>query len=317
MIAAGALLLYAAAAGFIAPHWLRRRSLADRSPALGILLWQCLGLSGIGAVVLAGSVLALPEIEFTPDLARLIRACTTALQAQYSTPAGAATGGVGIVLALGVVVRASACTAREMVRARRARIVQMHALHIVAGFQPGIGARVLPHGVATVYCLPGRRGGVVLTTAALAALDGEELVAVLAHERAHLAYRHHRILTVAAGLRRAFPHVPLFDLAHGEQARLVEMHADDVAARRSGRVAVATALVRLAESTAPAAALSAGGDTTLSRVRRLATPHRPLGATRALGATLGALLLLTGPAMIAAAPAVAAADVELCPVPPQ
>ena len=315
MIAAGALLLYAAVAGFVAPHWLRRHSLADTAPAMGILLWQCLGVSAIGAVVLAGGVLALPEIAITPDLAQLVSACTTALRAQYSTPAGAVTGGVGMVLSLGVVARASACTAREVVRARRARSDQLQTLHLVAGFQRSIGARVLPHDVATVYCLPGRGGGVVLTTAALAALDSEELAAVLAHERAHLGYRHHAILSVSAGLRRAFPRVPLFDLANGELARLVEMHADDAAARRSSRVAVATALVRLAQSTAPEAALGAGGDTTLSRVRRLTSAHRSLGAARALGATLGALLLVTGPAMIAAAPAVAASTAELCPVP--
>ena len=47
-----------------------------------------------------------------------------------------------------------------------------------------------------VYCVPGRPPTIVLTTGALAVLDTEQLTAVLAHERAHLAGRHHLLLAV-------------------------------------------------------------------------------------------------------------------------
>jgi Zn-dependent protease with chaperone function len=47
-----------------------------------------------------------------------------------------------------------------------------------------------------LYCVPGRLPTIVVTTGALAVLEPEQLAAVLAHERAHLAGRHHLLLAV-------------------------------------------------------------------------------------------------------------------------
>lgn len=55
------------------------------------------------------------------------------------------------------------------------------------------------------YCLPGRPPTIVLTTGALAVLDPEQLTAVLAHERAHLAGRHHLLLAVTRSLAAVAP----------------------------------------------------------------------------------------------------------------
>lgn len=93
-------------------------------------------------------------------------------------------------------------------------------------------------GRPAVYCLPGRRR-IVLTTGALARLDDGQLAPVLAHERAHLAERHHLVLRLAAALERAFPGARSFTVAAQQIGYLVEAAADDAATRRAPRLALA------------------------------------------------------------------------------
>ena len=54
---------------------------------------------------------------------------------------------------------------------------------------------------------------VVLTSAAVEALDDTQLAAVLAHERAHQRGRHHLLVSLAGSLAAAFPRVPMEDQA--------------------------------------------------------------------------------------------------------
>ncbi len=154
----------------------------------------------------------------------------------------------------------------------------------------------------------------VVTTGALGALSGQELTAVLAHERAHLRGRHHLPVAVATGLARAFPAVPLFDCGLAEVHRLVELLADDAATRRLGRLEVASALLCLAGMRSPAPALGAVGTAGAARVRRLLQAPPPLSRLQR-GAALAALALVAAtPLVVAAYPAYAAAASDLCPV---
>ena len=91
---------------------------------------------------------------------------------------------------------------------------------------------------------------VIVTTAALQALDRDQLAAVLAHERAHLAWHHHRLLALARIARQLLPFLPLMREAAVQVARLVEMHADDTATAAHDTRTLATALVVLAEKAA-------------------------------------------------------------------
>jgi hypothetical protein len=52
----------------------------------------------------------------------------------------------------------------------------------------------------------------------------------LAHERAHLADRHHRLLAMARIIGQVLPFLPLMRDADAQVARLVELHADDAPA---------------------------------------------------------------------------------------
>ena len=314
MIAPTALIVFALLGATVAPRVLRRAAWPESAPRLGILLWQALSFSVVAAVVLAGAALALPAVPFSTNLADFVSACGSALRAQYSTPGGAVVSTTGGLIVVAVLARIGYCATGGIISARRERRRHADALALAARHDVDRGVLVVDHGVAAAYCLPGRGAHVVLTTAALDALDEAELVAVLAHERAHLRARHHLVLAVSVALQRAFPVVPLFRDAHTELTRLVEMHADDVACRGSDRLNVATALVRLAESSTPTPALGAGGTTALTRVRRLVAPSQPLGAMRSLLTAVAVGAVLIAPLAIASAPALAAATVDLCPV---
>jgi beta-lactamase regulating signal transducer with metallopeptidase domain len=154
----------------------------------------------------------------------------------------------------------------------------------------------------------------VVTRGAIGALDEQQLAAVLAHERAHLADRHDLVLVVATALRRAFGIVPLFRWAEIEICQLVEMRADDAALGSVGRRTLAGALVALAGARHPAGSLGVGGPLAVIRVRRLAAPGRSLGALRSVATVAGCLAALALPVAVAVVPAVTAAAMDYCPV---
>lgn len=77
-------------------------------------------------------------------------------------------------------------------------------------------------------------------------LPESELVAVLAHEAAHVRRRDPLSLTVLRGVAHAFFWLPLIRRLTEDFAEDAELAADDFAARRAGRLSVAAALVSLA-----------------------------------------------------------------------
>jgi Zn-dependent protease with chaperone function len=162
------------------------------------------------------------------------------------------------------------------------------------------------HAQPHAYCVAGRQPTVILTTGAVQALDPGQLDAVLAHERAHLAGHHHRLLALARIGRLVLPFLPLMRDADEQVARLVELHADDAAARARDPRLLATALVVLATAASPAPALAAAATDSVQRIHRLLGPAEPLGrARRQLLRTIAAALALT-PVALALAPAVLA-----------
>lgn len=308
------LLGYALLVGTLGARRLQRAEWPARSPGVGILAWQAVTGSVVLAVMLAGTALALPTLPLTVDLADLLRACASALKAHYATPGGTAVAAAGAALAAGVVTRIGYCLAAGWAVTRRHRRQQRQVLELLGHRHARWGAVVVQHPTAAAYCVPGRRGQVVLTTAALTSLGEAELAAVLAHERAHLRGRHDLILAGAAALVAAFQFIPLFRTAHAQLARLVEMHADDQALGHSDRRVLATALVALSGGAHPAGALGAGGESALARVQRLGAPLRPLGRSGAAVVLVAAGALVVLPLLIVAAPAVAAAAMDYCPV---
>jgi Zn-dependent protease with chaperone function len=91
----------------------------------------------------------------------------------------------------------------------------------------------------------------------------------LAHERAHLAGRHHRLLATARIIGQVLPFLPLMRDADAQVARLMELHADDAALRASDPRSLATALAVLATGASPEPALAAAATDAVQRIHRL------------------------------------------------
>jgi Zn-dependent protease with chaperone function len=193
----------------------------------------------------------------------------------------------GSVAATALVLWAAGCIAREYHRDWRGR--REHAALVMAAGRPGDepGVVILDHDAPAVYCLPSGRYRIGVSAGALRALTAEQILAVLAHERAHLRYRHHLVLSLASALSRAFSRVPLLAQAPSQVAVLAEMAADDSAARRYDRDDLAAALVVLAQAGAKPAMLAAGGPAAAARLHRILSPRQPRQRLARLAAVTG------------------------------
>jgi len=304
VIATGALLGYAALLLAGAPLLTRARW-PERAPRLAIAVWLALAASAIGSVVLAGLVLLVPAPTVSRGVASLLATCGMALRVRYAHPGGLPLAVAGAVVAVAVTAWVAWCAVATLAATARAGRDHRLRLLLAGRTDERLGALVVEHGEPAAYCMSGVRRPVVLTTAALRLLDEPQLAAVLAHERAHQAGRHHLLVSLAAVPAAAFPWVPAFRHASVEVARLAELAADDAAARRSPRLAVAEALLTLGSVASPAAAwaLGAGGSTAAARVRRLIAAPQPLSWAAKTTWTVALAALIALPLLLMAAPA--------------
>jgi Zn-dependent protease with chaperone function len=294
---------YALAVAWVVPVPLRRLSEPGISPRLGLAAWFTAIFSVLACVMAALGLLARTVITGWPTFARTVcesvsaGTCSPAVYRSAAYELGLAIaaflGGIALILLgwrYGRSLRLA--SVRTRAHAETARIIGRPV-------KGGNAAFVLDARRPAVYCVPGRPSIIVLTTGALAVLDPEQLTAVLAHERAHLAGRHHLLLALTRSLAAVAPAVPLFARGTGEVARLAEMRADDVAARRGGRRPLLAALLTMgtgvptaagAPVQPPAAWLAATGGVVAARVRRLAEPPPP-ARLACYGLALAALTL--------------------------
>lgn len=309
-----ALVAYALAAGTGGAAVLRRADWPRSLPRLGIAVWQTLCVSVLSALLLAGLAVVVPNVYVSDKLSELLDWCVMALRAQYATPGGAVLHALGAIATMSLIGRTGYLLFRGLRDARRARLSHLTELQLAAHRDPGLNALIVEHPATSAYCLPGgRTGTVVLTSAAVAALNDAELAAVLAHERAHLRGRHHLVVVGADVLARTVPFLPVFRWARDEAARLLEMAADDDAAVRADRLTVAHALVRLAEgSSVPAVALGAADTAALVRVARLLEPAQRIGFLRRTAIMIALVITAVIPVVIATAPAAVATRADYC-----
>ncbi|GGW80548.1 M56 family metallopeptidase [Streptomyces caelestis] len=270
--------------GVLLPRALARSQWAHRAPRLAATVWILLGLSFIASVSLTALQLLLPTAG-SHHLSRFTEACVVSGGAQCgpllpSGPAGVDTR-VWAALSAAAAVPSTFVVAfvRELLSARRQRVRHADLLRLVGSRRPELGATVLEHDTPAVYCLPGRAPQVVVSSGALQVLTGRQVTAVLEHERAHIAGRHHLLVAAAGAFAAMFRRLPLARLAHTEVALLLEMAADDRALRRCSRDALATALYAVASGQAPDTAFAAGGPSAVLRMRRILTPHAACSPT--------------------------------------
>ncbi|MER7930084.1 M56 family metallopeptidase [Streptomyces sp. NPDC096057] len=272
MNAAPALVAYTAAIGFAAPHLLLRNRWTYRAPALAAAVWHALAVSFSIDTALTAATLATPTEHLHAGLLGLLHTCGLPEGAQQPIPATSDRLAVGLPVAIGIALVASFVF--HVVRARRARTQHREAVDLVGRHSARLCATVLPYDTPAVYCLPGRHPRIVISDAAVRRLTPEQLGAVLAHEQAHIAGRHHLLLAAVEAFHTVFPWVPLARHAREQTALLLEMTADDRALRRHTHEVLATAMYEMAAARAPKGALAAGGHTVLIRLQRILGPRR-------------------------------------------
>jgi beta-lactamase regulating signal transducer with metallopeptidase domain len=305
---AAVLLAYAACTGTLGSRLLGRAGWTDRAPLLAIFTYLTATWSVVAALGLAGLTLAVHATALGGGLSHLIGACVLRLRATYATPGGAAVAGLGLALAGGLAARTVVTAVTQLRATGRQALRHAETARLVGVPQPALGAVLVEHSQPAAYCVAGRHPTVVLTTGALQALDPGQLEAVLAHERAHLAGHHHRLLAMARIGRQVLPFMPLMRDADAQVARLVELRADDAATRAHdpGRLAAALVVLATATATSPAPALGAAVTDTVQRIHRLLDPAEPLSRVRRQLLRAAATALALTPVLLALAPAVLA-----------
>ncbi|GLZ02216.1 M56 family metallopeptidase [Actinoplanes sp. NBRC 103695] len=266
----------------VAPGLLAAARWPDRAPAPAVVLWQAITLAGVLCAL--GVVLAGPE--------ELIRAADG--NRRVASAALVAALAVAAVIVLRLLVSLGGVMWRSRARRARHRLLvdlldraeQRHGLDVE-------GLRVLDGAQPLAYCVAGRSPRVVLTGGALDVLNTTQIAAVVAHEQAHLRHRHELVRESFTAFYQAVPR-PLRSRAPLDAVRLLlEMVADDAAARRSGGDAVRGALTLLSDDSA-----GAGRDRRLSRL----ADQQPRSVALSVIVLVGAVALLVLPTLVVVVP---------------
>jgi Zn-dependent protease with chaperone function len=293
------LLAYGAVVTWLSPSLLSRLTRRGVSPRFGVTAW----LTAIVGVLLAWAaamiVIGATVLSGVPN-SSVIVLCLELLgvpQVEASmgrfTVLGLIVAGLAISTVVVVNVGRSVLElrSRSWEHAHAARLVgrptDVPDVFVVAGERPA------------AYCVLGRPNAIVVTTAAVRALDGPQLDAVLAHENAHIAGRHHHLLMVLHALAGSLAHLPLFTRGACAVAALLEMCADDQAARRHGPRPLVAGMLALAGPLPHPAGLAVAATATAARAHRLMAPaHRgtrwchQLSASAAIAATVAAPIVV-------------------------
>lgn len=300
MTTAGWLLLYGAVLTWLSPPLLTRMTRTGISPHMGIAAW----LTALGAALLAwiGAVafLAAAAVNGLKD-SSAVTLCVELFGLSEHTPLPGRLGSVALIVIAACVSAVVIGRVGRSVLGLRARSHQ-HAreARIIGRPTDKPGVLVVDAHRPAAYCVAGRPHAIVITTGAMDSLDPVQLAAVLAHENAHIAGHHHQLLMILRGLATSLPRLPLFRACADTVAELLEMCADDTAARRIGSRPLLAGLLALAgHQLSPAEGLAAAGTAVFARAVRLAAPARPGMQWRqriVLAATM--VLTLGTPAMI-------------------
>ncbi|RBY97898.1 M56 family peptidase [Blastococcus sp. TF02-8] len=299
-----ALAVLAALLAWPVPAALARAHWPVRDPLVALVCWQAVGLAGglsmIGALLVHGLAPwghSLPEAWWS--WVRGMPAADPVRGDHWVTMTLAAVLAVELV---GVLLL-------SWVRVGRTRRRHRELLELVVEPGPHADARLLDHPAPVAFCIPGARPLLVLSSGMVAELDEEQLAAVVAHERAHLAEHHHLLLLPFVAWKSALPVLPAAERAHCSVRELVEMRADDVALGSlpgaTPRRTLAEAIVAAAGGSGgvPSGALAVSGAGVRARVVRLLEPADPLPPAARWSALVAAVLLLLLPTALLLLPA--------------
>lgn len=286
-----------------------------RMPVPALVLWQSVCLAAGLCAIGAGAVVALQPLGsnlFSATrklLGHVARGHPTDGMTGHGIVAGTLAGAAALLLL--VVLLRSAVVGAAGRRAHRRVLDLLTGPRADDSVGPAITSsvelladvRILDHDRAVAYTVPGWHARVVLSVGLVDLLSGEELTAVVDHERAHVRSRHDLLVLPFQAWATTLGWVPGVRAAAAAVGELVEMQADDLAAERSSPRVLGRALARVAlagpsaVAWAPGQSLDDAGAFTTSvsrRVSRLERAEHPSAAAVAV-VYLAAALLLAGP----------------------
>ncbi|MBA8991242.1 Zn-dependent protease with chaperone function [Curtobacterium pusillum] len=241
MVVAGVVLIaLALAVVVLAPRFLTRSAWTIDRPRTALVSWSVAVLLGVVGFVAGVALVALANRPVT-DPFHLDDSPTHGLNIGVALLA---------VLAFVIAVRVRPGPEHEAVReAMRSGTAPHREID-------GTPVAVVEAEHALACAVPGRSGGVLVSTGLADRLRTDELEAVVAHERAHLTQRHAVAVGVAESIERAVPWIPGARAMARSTRVLVEFAADDAAARRVGRDALRRAVL-VADGTSALGAIRA------------------------------------------------------------
>ena len=266
------LLLYGAMVSWLAPaplSWLTRRG---TSPRLGVAAWVTAMAGVLTAWVVAVVVVAVSLVRGGPN-SSVVVLCLELLGVPEREAMLGAFGATGL-LAVGVLISAVVTigVGRTVLGLRAHSAEHADAARIVGTPTDTDGVFVVAGDRPAAYCVVGRPDTIVVTTAAVRALDGAELDAVLAHEAAHIAGRHHHLLMVLRALAASLGAPSAVHPWRGRGGRA----AGDVRRRQGSPAArprpLVAGMLALASPLPPAGGLAMAATATAARARRLLDP---------------------------------------------
>lgn len=244
-----------------------------RAPRAAIALWQAIALAFVVATL--GACVELASLAPAISPRREMRDFNPRVRVHpaASTFTPGELFGLTAALIVGTLVIGALVT--RVIGQLRVRAEQRVLLDLVGEELPGSpGALVLKHPLPAAYGVPGLHARVVVSSGAIEVLAGDELAAVIAHERAHLRARHGLVLLPFHTLTVALPRSRAVAAVDGRVRGLVEMAADDRAIRECGSNALARALCRLSSNEAALPANTVGTHAMVGRVERVVSPRR-------------------------------------------
>jgi Zn-dependent protease with chaperone function len=263
------------------PRLLARMTAVRRGPRAALVLWQSTAVAAVLAALFAAPAAVPWLIGSAP---RLRDSWPVLALAALLT---------GIVTARLLVSGDRVGRNLRSVRRRHRELVDLLA-------REGDGhTRVLEHTTPTAYCLPGVRRRVVLTQGTIDRLSPDELEAVMAHERAHLAARHDLVMEFFTVVHEAVPRFVRSSTALREVHLLIEVLADRAAVRRAGVVTTARAIVGMADGPKPAGAMAIRESTAAAKARIELLEGGPVAG---LPGPLASTLMYAVSALLVAAP---------------
>lgn len=273
VVAGIALAVLAVALAWPVPVLLARAHWAIRDPLAALILWQAIGLAGGLSMIGAGLVYAVSDLSATFPSAVGALVAGWLHGSVVLDPVHLILVGLAAVLAVRLLVVLVISVVRTGRHRRRHRRL-LDVLSEPSRDRPG--ARLLDHQLPVAYCLPGPRNTMVLSAGIVRLLSKTQLDAVIAHERAHLVWRHDILVLPFVSWRRALPWLRAATAAHCSVMTLIEMLADDIAVQSVDSRVLAGAITLVDRNEPPPGGLALAARATTLRVRRLTNPPGPL-----------------------------------------